>query len=305
MKSGILILDKPYGISSAKAVHQAKRLFHFKKAGHTGCLDPLATGLLPICFGEATKFSSYLLAANKIYYAVAKLGIKTSTADSEGEVIQKRAVPALNFNQLRAVADTFTGEITQIPSMFSALKYQGKPLYQLARQGITVERKERKVKITSIVIEHYQDDELSITVSCSKGTYIRNLVEDMGEALGCGAHLKTLRRLGIGSFEAAQGVDLNTLSALSLEERAGFLHPISSMLEDYPALTLNQQETEALLQGKRISIANHSILSICLNETAALAQLIDPEGNFFGMGLVEASGHLHPHRMMATKEEER
>ncbi|PJC02436.1 MAG: tRNA pseudouridine(55) synthase TruB, partial [Gallionellales bacterium CG_4_9_14_0_8_um_filter_59_50] len=199
---GVLLFDKPLLLSSNIALQKVRRLFRAEKAGHTGTLDPLATGLLPICFGEATKFTHALLDADKRYLATLRLGQRTTTGDAEGEVVAQRAV-AVTADQLRQVLAAFTGEIQQLPPMYSALKHQGKPLYEYIRQGETVERAARPVVIHELALQRWAGDELVLDVRCSKGTYVRTLAEDIGEALGCGAHLTGLRRSGIGDFGLA------------------------------------------------------------------------------------------------------
>ena len=199
--NGILLLDKGIGITSNAALQKVKRLYQASKAGHTGSLDPLASGLLPLCLGEATKLSSFLLDADKAYAGVCKLGVKTSTADAEGEVIETRPVPDLSEAQLRDVLAKFVGVIDQIPPMHSAIKMQGQPLYKLAHQGIEVERQPRQVTIHSLTLTRLEGDEFAFDLQCSKGTYVRTLAEDIGEVLGCGAHLSALRRTQVGPFE--------------------------------------------------------------------------------------------------------
>jgi len=184
---GILLLDKPLNASSNQALQVVKKLYHARKAGHTGSLDPLATGMLPICFGEATKFSKFLLNANKVYQCTARLGVSTETGDSEGEVIRTSEVPSLTAAEIETVLEKFRGDIQQIPSMYSAIKYQGQPLYKLARQGKTVERQARDIKMYELTCLNYHETELELHIHCSKGTYVRTLVEDIGNALGCGA----------------------------------------------------------------------------------------------------------------------
>jgi tRNA pseudouridine55 synthase len=235
--SGILLLDKPLGLSSNQALQKVKKLYQAQKAGHTGSLDPLATGVLPICFGEATKFSQYLLNADKVYLTRIKLGEKTATGDSEGEIIEKRPVDFM-FESLVEILSQFTGEQTQIPSMYSAIKQNGQPLYKLARQGIEVEREPRAIVVSELrlvsersLFEEKQEFELY--VHCSKGTYIRNLGEDIGEAAGCGAHLRSLRRLKAGQFD-----EMHTLSSLELhrdtyEKLDDFLLPVDAVSQNY------------------------------------------------------------------------
>lgn len=252
---GVLLLDKPYGLSSNDALQKAKWLMRAEKAGHTGTLDPLATGVLPLCFGAATKFSQLHLDADKAYAAVAKLGEKTSTADAEGEVIQTRPVPALTQADLDAVALRFMGDITQVPPMYSALKQNGKPLYELARQGIEVERAARHVHISHLKLSFQHVDAesvaINIEVSCSKGTYIRTLAEDIGEALGCGAHLISLRRTVTGGFTETQCITLQALEALTDDERITSLLPVDALLAGHTRVTLDHDNAGRFLSGLR------------------------------------------------------
>ncbi|MBK6650840.1 MAG: tRNA pseudouridine(55) synthase TruB [Betaproteobacteria bacterium] len=252
---GVLLLDKPIGLSSNDALQKAKWLLRAEKAGHTGTLDPLATGVLPLCFGAATKFSQLHLDADKAYVAVAKLGEKTSTADAEGDVIQSRPVPTLTQADLDAVALRFMGDITQVPPMYSALKKDGKPLYELARQGIEVERAARHVHVSQLKVSFWQtgstDIAIRIEVSCSKGTYIRTLGEDIGEALGCGAHLISLRRSVTGGFTESQCMTLQTLEALTEEERLEALLPVDALLTGHTQVTLDTDNAGRFLSGLR------------------------------------------------------
>lgn len=299
LQDSILLLDKPLGMSSAKAVHKAKRLFGFKKAGHTGSLDPLATGLLPICFGQATKFSQSLLDAEKVYYTEATLGVKTTTADSEGQVIQTLPVPVLTPAQCDDVVKRFTGQITQVPSMFSALKHNGVPLYELARQGITVERKPRQILIKSLRIEHYAGNRLCLTVHCSKGTYIRNLVEDIGEYLGCGAHVSVLRRLRVGHYTIEQAIDLTGLTNLDTNGRAGYLKPTQSILADYPCVSLHAGEAKALSQGQHVLCDALRFRAVSEQmPIPCMVQLINENHQFIGLGLLDTTAKLSAKRMM-------
>ena len=300
-QDSILLLDKPLNMSSAKVVSKAKWLFNFKKAGHTGSLDPLATGLLPICFGQATKFSQYLLNAEKTYYTEATLGVKTSTADSEGEAIQTLPVPTLTDAQLGDIVKRFTGEITQVPSMFSALKHNGVPLYQLARQGITVERKPRHIVIESLQIEHYEGNRLCLTVHCSKGTYIRNLVEDIGDYLGCGAHVSVLRRLRVGHYTLDQAVDLTQLAEAAPDARTDYLKPVNSILVNYPSIDLNAMDAKALSQGKVRSCDSVQFRALSQQTSMpCLVQLFDENHQFIGLGSIDETGQVSAKRMMAS-----
>ncbi len=222
---GMLLLDKPAGITSNAALQEIKRLFQAKKAGHGGSLDPLATGMLPICFGRATKLSQGLLTADKSYVVTAKLGVKTTTSDAEGEIISERPVPEISKADLDQRLDRFRGVISQIPSMYSALKYKGQPLYKLARQGITVERKPRELTIHKLCILDLSDDLMQLEIHCSKGTYVRTLVDDIGEMIGCGAHVIALRRFRVGDFKESDLVTYEHLFQYrnDLEELDKFL----------------------------------------------------------------------------------
>ncbi len=256
---GILLLDKPVGISSNAALQQVKRLFKAQKAGHTGSLDPLATGVLPICLGEATKITSYLLDADKKYQGIAKLGVRTNTADAEGDVLETRPVPVLSENTIEMALDSFRGEISQIPPMHSALKLNGKPLYELARQGIEVERKPRNITIFELKKLGFKQDELDIFVHCSKGTYIRTLVEDLGEILECGAHLQSLRRVAAGPFNINQTITLDKLTEL-VEDGAGFekldnlLLPMHVALAEWPQINLTANSAYYVRQGQPVLV---------------------------------------------------
>ncbi|MBI4938608.1 MAG: tRNA pseudouridine(55) synthase TruB [Nitrosomonadales bacterium] len=250
---GVLLFDKPLALSSNIALHKVRRLFQAEKAGHTGTLDPLATGLLPICFGEATKFSNALLDADKTYRALVKLGVTTATGDAEGEVIRSCAV-ALNEAQVRGALRDFTGAIRQIPPMHSALKHQGKPLYEYIRKGETVEREGRSVTIRELVLEQFSGDEMEITVRCSKGTYIRTLAEDIGNALGCGAHLRGLRRTAIAGFQLGQAHSLHELEGMAMGEREACLLPVDSLLQDLPVLELDEGQVTRIAQGQRLAV---------------------------------------------------
>lgn len=252
---GVLLLDKPLGLSSNQALQKAKWLLRAEKAGHTGTLDPLATGVLPLCFGAATKFSGLHLDADKTYEATLQLGVTTTTGDAEGEVIERRAVPAITPEQLEAVRQRFLGRITQVPPMHSALKKDGKALYEYARAGIEVERAPREVAIHALNLALAQVDQaqtaIKIEVTCSKGTYIRTLGEDIGQALGCGGHLTRLRRTATGPFVAAQCTTLPALEALDDDERLNLLQPAEALLPDHTAVTLAADDAAKFLTGLR------------------------------------------------------
>ena len=251
---GVLLLDKPLGWSSNQALQKVKWLLRAVKAGHTGTLDPLATGVLPLCFGAATKFSQIHLEANKAYEATLLLGIKTNTADAEGDVIERRPVHITPFD-VEKVVSLFTGSITQVPPMFSALKKDGKSLYTYAREGIEIERASRAVTIFSLKIAEMEltgaAPSIRIEVSCSKGTYIRTLGEDIGEALGCGAHLGALRRVQTGNFRQEHCIGLDTLEAMNEEQRLNALAPIDSLLDGFLPITLDNENTGRFLSGVR------------------------------------------------------
>jgi tRNA pseudouridine55 synthase len=252
---GVLLLDKPLGLSSNQALQKAKWLLRADKAGHTGTLDPLATGVLPLCFGAATKFSQIQLDADKTYEALLLLGQKTTTADAEGDVIETRPVPPITPELLEVITQRFTGPLAQVPPMYSALKKDGKALYEYARKGIEVEREARHITIFKLNMALAQDPRaptaIKIIVSCSKGTYIRTLGEDIGEALGCGAHLGALRRLETGGFVAAQCVTLQALEAMSEAEREACLLPAQSLVAAFPAVTLDADNAGRFLSGLR------------------------------------------------------
>jgi len=250
---GVLLFNKPLHLSSNTALQKVRRLFQAEKAGHTGTLDPLATGLLPICFGESTKFSTGLLNADKTYRALVKLGKTTTTGDAEGEIIRSCEVE-VDECQVRSVLDRFIGEINQIPPMYSALKHQGKPLYEYIRNGETIERAGRSVTIFDIVLDRFAGDEMDITVRCSKGTYIRTLAEDIGNALGCGAHLRGLHRTAIGDFSIVNALSMEQLEAMSTEERDASLLPVDCMLQDLPMLELDAVQVTRMAQGQRLGL---------------------------------------------------
>lgn len=292
--NGVVLLDKPIGMSSNAALQIVKRLFFAAKAGHTGNLDPLATGMLPICLGEATKLSAYLLDADKVYVGTCKLGVKTSSGDAEGEVVDTREVPPLDVDEIEAILARFRGEIEQIPPMHSALKLNGQPLYKLARQGIEVERKPRRVTIHELRLLRAEGDELEIYVHCSKGTYIRTLAEDIGEALGCGAHLGQLRRTRVGPFLEEDMVSLDTLREEEAEGGAESLDrhllPMDSALGNYPEIKLSETGLYYVRQGQPVQIAHAP--------TEGLLRLYDPSGGFVGVGQVLDDGRIGPKRLM-------
>lgn len=286
---GVLLLDKPIGMTSNAALQKARWLFNAAKAGHTGTLDPLATGLLPLCFGEATKFSSTLLDADKTYLATARLGIITDTADAEGKVLAECPV-TVSEADVRSVLPRFSGEIEQVPPMYSALKQDGKALYELARQGIEVERAPRKVRIHALEMTAWYGDSFDLRVDCSKGTYIRTLAADIGTVLGCGAHLSALRRTRVGALNIDQSVTLDAIETLPPDARDTLLQPTDALLANLPVAQLNELEATRMLQGQPVRWAG---------ESSCLHRLFGPQG-FIGLGECDADGWLKPKRLVAT-----
>ncbi len=289
---GVLLLDKPLGMTSNAALQQARRLFNAAKAGHTGTLDPLATGLLPLCLGEATKFAGELLDADKAYLATIRLGVTTETADAEGAVIEVRSVVATDA-AIATVLASFVGDILQVPPMYSALKRDGKALYEYARQGIEVERKARSVTIQSIRLLEREGDCLSIAVDCSKGTYIRTLAEDIGKALGCGAHLAGLRRTRIGRHVLAEAVTLEQLESNSLEARDQLLAPVDALLASLPCVLLSENEARQLSHGQPLRWQGQGIAGRCRAYRAE---------TFLGLCELGNDGWLKPVRLLAFSD---
>jgi tRNA pseudouridine55 synthase len=287
--SGVLLLDKPAGISSNAALQKAKRLYQAAKAGHTGNLDPFATGLLPVCLGEATKFSQFLLDADKTYQGLIRLGQTTTTGDPEGEVLTRQEV-RVGLEQVRQVLECFIGKISQVPPMHSALKRDGKALYEYARRGLEVERAPREVTIYSLILERFAGDELLVTVSCSKGTYIRTLAEDIGKALGCGAYLQTLRRTAIGEFEIQNALTLEQLEAMTVEERDASLLPGDSLLQGYPQAVLDKDSVFYLQRGQATWLPRVA--------ERGVVRLYDETGLFLGIGEVTEDGKIAPRRLV-------
>lgn len=286
---GVLLLDKPSGISSNQALQQAKRLYQAAKAGHTGSLDPLATGLLPVCFGEATKFSHYLLDADKSYRALIKLGVTTTTGDAEGEVLQTTPVDVA-LGQVEATLRKFTGQISQVPPMYSALKHQGKPLYAYARDGMEVDRAARQVVVHAIRLQSFAQDELEIDVECSKGTYIRTLAEDIGNALGCGGHLKRLCRLSTGHFKLEEALTLEELEAMTTEERDHSLLPVEASIQYLPEVTLDEASTYYLQRGQAVWKSGAIPVGVL--------RLYGTDGVFLGIGEQMPDGKIAPKRLV-------
>ncbi|QBM19181.1 tRNA pseudouridine synthase B [Marinobacter sp. JH2] len=254
--NGILVIDKPQGVTSNGILQQVKRLYGAAKAGHTGALDPLATGVLPLCFGEATKFSQTMLDSDKAYVTTARLGVRTETGDSEGAVVEEKPVPSLTETEVEAVLENFRGDIQQVPSMYSALKHQGKPLYEYAREGIEIERPARPVTIYEMKLLAVRDNELDLAVTCTKGTYIRSLVEDIGQELGCGAHVVALRRTLAAGYTLENVQNVETLEAMRERDESldGLLLPPESALTMFPEHRLSGSALVSILNGQPVRI---------------------------------------------------
>jgi len=293
--NGILLLDKPSGMTSNAALQTVKRLYQARKAGHTGSLDPLATGLLPLCFGEATKVSGFLLDADKRYRVVCKLGERTTTGDAEGEVLEQRPVAGVAEARLREVLEGFVGEIEQIPPMYSAVKHKGERLYKLARQGVEVEREARRIDIHSLELRDFSLPTFEIEVHCSKGTYVRTLVEDIGELLGCGAHVTALRRLAVGPFDDSQMIDMAVLEATAAKSMAALdklLLPMESGLSQWPGVRLSGDAAFYLRQGQPVLVPQAP--------TEGWVRLYEGESRFLGMGEILDDGRVAPRRLMTA-----
>ena len=291
---GVFLLDKPQGMSSNDIMQKVKRIFQANKAGHTGALDPLATGMLPICLGEATKFSQFLLDADKRYLVTAKLGERTDTSDAEGQIVETRDVNVKTPDILTAL-EQFRGDILQVPTMFSALKYNGKPLYEYARQGITVEREARPITIFELNFIEYNAPYLTLEVHCSKGTYIRTLVDDLGEALGCGAHVTMLCRTAVADYPTEKMLDWNALQALAESQDLSLLDalllPMDTAVAKLPALTLNESQTQGIGFGQRIKFDN-------LNRLQGQVRLFSHENRFLGVAVIDDNNVIRPQRLV-------
>ena len=292
--NGIVLLDKPLGITSNRALQKVKRQFNANKAGHTGSLDPLASGLLPICLGEATKISSYLLDADKAYTGTCKLGVHTTTADAEGEIIEQKPVGELTEKQVNTVLEKFTGILEQIPPMHSAIKQGGQPLYKLAHQGIVVERQPRIIHIYELSMTRLEGDELDIAMRCSKGTYVRTLAEDIGRELDCGAHLNALRRSKVGPFSLEKAVTMDILEALAeegFEAMDQHILPIELALVDWPEISVTENSAFYLNRGQPIQVAKAP--------TSGLVRL-SANQRFIGIGEILDDGRVAPRRLLKS-----
>lgn len=286
--NGVLMLDKARGASSNAALQQAKRLYQAAKAGHAGTLDPLASGLLPVLFGEATKFSSDLLEADKTYAAEIRLGVSTTTADAEGAVIAEKEV-RVSAEQLAAALENFRGNIVQTPPLYCALKHAGKPLYAYARAGIEVERAPRPVTIHALALRWFEGDRLALSVSCSKGTYIRSIAHDLGVLLGCGAHLAALRRTAVGRFGLEDAHTLAELEALPEAERDARLLPLDALLQDLPEVRLEPAQQARFLQGQVVPWRGAA---------RARVRVYGNAGDLLGLGDIGADGAIAPRRVI-------
>ncbi|NLY13031.1 MAG: tRNA pseudouridine(55) synthase TruB [Gammaproteobacteria bacterium] len=294
--SGIIIFDKPYGFSSNGALQKVRWLLNSDKGGHTGSLDPLATGVLPLCFGEATKFSRYLLDADKVYEATMQLGVTTNTADAEGEVLETKPVH-VSAADIEAVLPQFRGEIEQVPPMYSALKKDGQPLYKLARAGITVERPARKVTISRLELLSCEAEQARILVACSKGTYIRSLVEDIGAALGCGAHVAQLRRIEAGPFDLTHAVTLEELERAHEEGGAealdAFMIPVDSGLQHWPVVHLTEHSSFFWLNGQPVRAQQAPL--------EGMVRVYNHNNEFIGVGEIDDDAMVAPKRLIRSQ----
>jgi tRNA pseudouridine55 synthase len=294
---GVILLDKPVGLSSNDALIQTKRLFNAQKAGHTGTLDPFATGLLPLCFGDATKFSHDLLEADKTYETVVHLGVTTETGDTEGEVTSDQAVE-VSVSQINAVLPQFRGVQTQMPPMYSALKRDGKPLYEYARAGITLEREARHIVIHELTLIRYEAPFLHLRVKCSKGTYIRVLGEDIGRALGCGAHLNALRRTQVGNLLLDNASGLEDIRQLAEDQRINLLKPVDALLSGFDAIVLSDTLAERFLHGQRLSLAKEGLdVTMELGRKRVYRQ---SDNKLLGSAILQEFQVLAPERLIST-----
>lgn len=301
---GVILIDKPTGITSNDTLQKVKRIFFAQKAGHTGALDPLATGMLPICFGEATKFSQFLLDSDKRYRVIAKLGERTNTSDSDGEVVETREVK-VDRGQLERCIAKFRGTTDQIPSMFSALKYQGRPLYEYAREGIEIPRESRKITVYSIELLRFEGYEVEMEIHCSKGTYIRTITDDLGEMLGCGAHVTYLRRTGVSNYPMERVVTLAQLQALldqaneqgmaPSELLDPLLLPTDSAVQDLPEVNVTVQGGDSILHGQPVRAGR-------VPETGTLVRItVGQQRDFIGIGEIDQDDMVAPKRVMANQ----
>ncbi len=295
--SGVLVIDKPIGQSSNKTLQDLKSIYFAQKAGHTGSLDPLATGILPICFGEATKFAAYLLNADKAYRFVVRLGVTTTTGDEEGEVLETKTVSATD-KQIKKVIEQYVGTIEQTPPMYSALKVNGEKLYKLARQGLEVERKKRSIEILSLEVIKRDGDLLTLEVECSKGTYVRVLAEDIGKDLGCGGSVAELRRIYAEPFDMEDIVTMEEVNKYyeekDFEKLNALLLPIDSMLGDYPEIILDEDSAYYINQGQAMQLPNAPL--------EGKMRMYDEHDKFLGMARIDNDGKVCPDRLLKSPE---
>ncbi len=293
--SGVLLLNKPQGLSSNSALQKVKRLFNAQKAGHTGALDPLATGMLPLCFGEATKFSQFLLDSDKSYRVIGKLGERTDSGDSTGEIIETKPVN-VSDKQLVKALENFRGDIMQIPSMFSALKHKGQPLYKYARKGIEIERPARPITVYELELVRFDNDEVELEIECSKGTYIRNIIDDLGQALGCGAHVTLLHRNFVADYPVDQMLTLEQLeqdreNELSLDH---YLLPVDSPIMYLESATLDHESASYFSHGQAINYPNLA--------EGDLLRVYNDDELFLGVAEVDDEDMLAPKRLVVHSE---
>ena len=288
---GLLLIDKPLGFSSNQALSKIKWIFSAKKAGHTGTLDPLATGLLPICFGEATKFSSHLLNLEKTYEASIKLGWKSTTGDAEGKLTESKII-SISLDKLEEVLSSFVGLSNQTPPMFSALKHKGQPLYKLAREGVKIERQQRQIKILDLKLLRYDKNIIKFKVSCSKGTYVRTLAEDIANKLGMDGYLIDLRRTKIGNLSVQDALSLDKIEALSAVKRNDFIKPTEALVDDYPKIFLTESEENLIKNGQPIQFPK--------KVNSEIYRLLSKSSAFIGLGEIDSNNLLKAVRLIST-----
>ena len=303
---GILLLAKPSGITSNDALQQVKRIYNAAKAGHTGALDPLATGMLPICLGEATKFSQFLLDADKRYQVTAKLGERTNTSDADGTVISTRPI-RVSDDQLQAALARFRGDSLQVPSMFSALKHQGKPLYEYAREGIEIEREARPITVYELNVLEFSGDKLVLDIHCSKGTYIRTIIDDLGEMLGCGAHVTQLHRSQVASYPAERMLTIEQLQAIferckaeggpPREELDPLLLPMDTAVDSLPEVNMAAVVASYVTQGQAVQVAQ-------VPASGFVRMTVGDEREFIGVGEIDDDGKVAPRRLVRIGSDE-
>ncbi len=289
--NGVVLVDKPLGYSSNQTLALVKKYFNPKKAGHTGTLDPLATGLLPVCLGEATKFSSFLLESDKSYDASIKLGFISTTGDLEGEIEPTKIKNFPTLEEVQKVINSFLGYQEQLPPMFSALKFKGKPLYEYARKGENIDRKKRKINITSLKVKEYKDNIIHINVSCSKGTYIRVLANDIGASLKTGGYLVGLRRLAIGKITIKEAVNINLIEEMNAQSRKDLIHPIDTLIREFGKIILEEKDVKAIKDGRTLLLKNYG---------EGIYRLYANEDIFLGLGSLDLYGYLKAKRLRAT-----